>query len=56
MLIGQILFKFKNNIKYINNFIHMNPSHNLDDDDGDNDDNYDPEAEVGFESKGPSVL
>ena len=34
----------------------MNPSHNLDDDDGDNDDNYDPEAEVGFESKGPSVL
>ncbi len=34
----------------------MNPSHNYDDDDGDVDENYDPEAEIGFESKGPSVL
>ena len=34
----------------------MNPKDNYDDDDGEVDDNYDPEAEVGFESKGPAIL
>jgi hypothetical protein len=34
----------------------MNPSNNYDDDEGDVDENYDPEAEVGFESKGPATL
>jgi Ran-binding protein 1 len=33
----------------------MNP-HTYDDDEGDVDDNYDPEAEIGFEGKGPSTL
>lgn len=35
----------------------MNPTNNYEgDDDGEVDENYDPEAEVGFEGKGPAVL
>ena len=35
----------------------MNPSNNYDgDDDGDVDENYDPEAEIGFDGKGVAVL
>jgi hypothetical protein len=34
----------------------MNPSNNYDEDEADVDDNYDPEAEVGFDNKGAPVL
>lgn len=34
----------------------MDPKNNYDDDDGEVDENYDPEAEVGFDSKGVPTL
>ena len=34
----------------------MDPKNNYDDDDGEVDENYDPEAEVGFDSKGNPTL
>ena len=34
----------------------MNPAGNYDDDEGEVDENYDPEAEVGFDNKGAPLL